>query len=200
MTQLEDRTIALAAILQVSEQVQNLARRGAGAEAQIQPLMQSILVLDALNTASVYGGVEGVKRGLELVAEGTLNSPAGDHIELLRYAMSLLTLTEQIQKRPDQYQSFGQDIDGLSAYQDEEFLTACSDLYKKYISGLQPQIIVQGEEDFLQRDDIPVRIRSLLLAGIRAAVLWRQKGGGRFKLLWERGKMRTAAAALLGQQ
>jgi len=37
----------------------------------------------------------------------------------------------------------------------------------------------------------------LLLAGIRAALLWSQAGGTRWKLLFERGKMQREAEALL---
>ena len=62
---------------------------------------------------------------------------------------------------------------------------------------MRPQIIVQGEQDFLQQDDVPQRIRSLLLAAFRSAVLWQQKDGSRFKILWQRTRMQNAAAALL---
>jgi high frequency lysogenization protein len=42
-------------------------------------------------------------------------------------------------------------------------------------------------------------VRTLLLAGLRSAVLWRQLGGGRFDLMFGRKKiMREAEALLLG--
>ena len=62
---------------------------------------------------------------------------------------------------------------------------------------MRPQIIVQGEEDYLQRPEIPPQIRGLLLAALRSAVLWQQKGGNRFKVLWERTRMQNAAKDFL---
>ncbi len=57
-------------------------------------------------------------------------------------------------------------------------------LYQDYISSLSPRIIVRGEQNYLRNDDNAAKIRSLLLAGIRAAVLWQQLGGSRWKLFW----------------
>jgi len=62
---------------------------------------------------------------------------------------------------------------------------------------MRPQIIVQGEQDYLQRDEVPERIRALLLAAFRSAVLWQQKDGSRFKILWQRTRMKNTAGALL---
>ena len=53
-----------------------------------------------------------------------------------------------------------------------------ADIYSETISTLQPRIIVKGNPEFLQQDNIVNRIRCLLLAGARAAVLWEQLGGG----------------------
>ena len=46
---------------------------------------------------------------------------------------------------------------------------------------------------------MPLRFVPLLLAGIRAALLWRQAGGNRWKLLLERGKLQRQADAFLLQ-
>jgi len=64
---------------------------------------------------------------------------------------------------------------------------------------MQPQVIVQGEELHLQKEDIPPKVRTLLLAALRSAVLWQQKGGSRFRLIWERTRMRNAARSLIAQ-
>ncbi|MFT5655266.1 MAG: CII-binding regulator of phage lambda lysogenization HflD [Arenicella sp.] len=42
-------------------------------------------------------------------------------------------------------------------------------------------------------------MRAMLLAGIRSAVLWQQKDGGKFKLIWQRTRMQNAARDLLHQ-
>ncbi len=199
MNLIEERTVALAAILQVSAQVQKLARTGMADEDVVQTALRSILILDAASTEAVFGGLSGVGDGLSRLANGALVSTDGENIEVLRYAMSLLGLQNQLMRDGARFAEFGTEVERLSSVEAVHIHSACSDIYQKFISDLQPQIIVQGEQDFLQQEDIPARVRALLLAGIRAAVLWQQKGGGRFKLVWERTRMRNAASALLNQ-
>jgi high frequency lysogenization protein len=45
--------------------------------------------------------------------------------------------------------------------------------------------------------DNAAKIRALLLAGIRAALLWRQAGGDRWKLIFSRSAMQKEAQQLL---
>jgi high frequency lysogenization protein len=52
--------------------------------------------------------------------------------------------------------------------------------------------MVQGDPRHLHAPDNQNRIRALLLAGIRAAWLWRQVGGSRWKILL--GRKQLAAA------
>ncbi|MEM7357903.1 MAG: high frequency lysogenization protein HflD [Pseudomonadota bacterium] len=199
MNLIEERTIALAGVVQACAQVQALARSGQVEKAAAEPLLQSVLVLDAVNTPAVYGGLRGVGKGLALLAEGLLHSPQNENVEVLRYAMSLLHLQHQLYRDDRAFAEFGQAVEQLSAHGAEEFEEACSDVYQRFISNMRPQIIVQGEQDYLQQPEIPAKVRAMLLAGIRSAVLWQQKGGSRFKLIWQRTRMQNAARSLLGQ-
>ena len=197
MTNLEERTLALAGVIQASLCVQSLARHGELDVADFSALMQSVLILDAASTASVYGGVNGVRRGLTALADGLLVSPKADSLEVLRYAMSLLHLQRQLLADEQKLKQFAQQIENLSGYSKDDLPAKCSTIYQDFISVMRPQIIVNGEEEFLQRPEVPVQIRTLLLSGIRSAVLWQQKGGGRFSLVWQRTRMQNAARTLL---
>jgi high frequency lysogenization protein len=46
---------------------------------------------------------------------------------------------------------------------------------------------VTGNPTYLQNTATADKVRALLLAGIRAAILWRQVGGQRWHLLFKRG-------------
>jgi high frequency lysogenization protein len=46
--------------------------------------------------------------------------------------------------------------------------------------------LVQGASTYLRDSAYAEQIRALLLAGIRSAVLWAQKGGSRWRLIWNR--------------
>jgi high frequency lysogenization protein len=58
------------------------------------------------------------------------------------------------------------------------------------------RIKVTGSAQHLQNPQNADIIRALLLSGIRAAFLWRQMGGRRWKLLLQRGKLLTASQNL----
>jgi len=197
MNLIEERTVALAGIMQACKQVQSLARNGRADAYDVEPNMKAILVLDAISTPAVYGGIDGVRTGLQMIRDGALNSPQALQVEVLRYAMSIMALQTQLYRDNDAFNKFGQEVEQLSSVSTDEFTLACSDLYQKHISNMRPQIIVQGEEDYLQQPEIPPQIRGLLLAAFRSAVLWQQKGGSRFKILWERTRMQNAAKSLL---
>ncbi len=197
MTITEERTLALAAVIQAGLCVQSLARRGSLDQTDFDSLMQSILILDAASTSAVYGGTAGVRSGLSALADGILVSPKADNVEVLRYAMSLLHLQRALFADTGKAQQFGQRVEGLSAFSKDQLPQQCSDIYQEFISGIKPQIIVNGEESHLQQPEVPIKVRTLLLAGIRSAVLWQQKGGGRFSLIWQRTRMQNAAKALL---
>ena len=59
--------------------------------------------------------------------------------------------------------------------------------------------MVNGEQAYLGRTDIVNKIRALLLAGIRSAMLWKQCGGTRWKFLFFRKKLQLEIENLLTQ-
>ena len=72
-----------------------------------------------------------------------------------------------------------------------------ADIYQERISMLGPRIMIGGEPLHLQNPDNAARIRVALLAGIRAAVLWRQAGGHKWQLLLRRRAMGRKSRELI---
>jgi len=196
---ISERTIALAGVIQACAQVQSLARKGIVEPSAYDGSIKSILVLDAVNTPAIYGGISGVRSGLTLMVNGVLNSAAPENVEILRYAMTILQLQRQLYSDRERFNKFATDIERLSSKSEDELVDACSKVYQSYVSTLQPQVIVQGEEVHLQNAEVPPKVRALLLAALRSAVLWQQKGGGRFRILWERTRMQNSARFLIAQ-
>ena len=193
----KDRLFALAGITQACLQVQSLARHGKVDEAVMQASLQSILVLDAINCAAVYGGQDKLQSGLDAISKGLLNSAAAHNVEVMRYGTTLMLLQAQLFSDTNKLTAFTDDIEQLSAQNSDNLVDACSAVYQKHISPMRPQIIVQGEEGYLQQQGIAEQVRAMLLAGLRSAVLWQQKGGGRFKLILQRKKYQQLAAQIL---
>ena len=59
--------------------------------------------------------------------------------------------------------------------------------------------MVNGDPVHLNNSENANRIRALLLAGIRAATLWRQSGGGRLTLLLRRNPLLLETRMLLAR-
>ena len=57
-----------------------------------------------------------------------------------------------------------------------------------------------GEHNYLANPANADRIRALLLAGMRSAVLWRQLGGSRWQILFKRKHIITEARRILDNE
>ena len=68
--------------------------------------------------------------------------------------------------------------------------TNLASIYQDTIGTLGFRINVVGNAEMLQRPENAEQIRALLLSGIRAATLWKQVGGKRWRLLFQRTKIK----------
>ncbi|MGL5037204.1 MAG: DUF489 family protein, partial [Aeromonas sp.] len=73
--------------------------------------------------------------------------------------------------------------------QDAQIMANMASIYSDLISPIGPRIQISGTPLFLQQPLVQHKIRALLLAGIRACVLWRQLGGSRTHIIFARKKM-----------
>ncbi|MDA0651534.1 MAG: DUF489 family protein, partial [Proteobacteria bacterium] len=64
------------------------------------------------------------------------------------------------------------------------------------LSTLSYRIKVTGSAQHLNNPQVADLVRAVLMCGIRAAFLWRQLGGSRLKLMWQRGAIRDTAAGM----
>ena len=81
----------------------------------------------------------------------------------------------------------------------ETLIASFASIYSDIISPLGHKIQVTGEPSILKQNVNQYKIRALLLAGIRAAVLWRQVGGKRRHILFSRKKIVDTAKSLLNR-
>lgn len=195
----EDRTIALAGLFQAAALVQDLARTGQADTGSVQSSLSSLFVIEADNVPAVFGGVSGVSRGLTVLAGYVGQNKTQENMEVLGYVFTLMHLTKKflrdngmvehmadtlnsLQRQKDYFDNSAEEGSGINS----AIISRMAELYTETISTLQPRIMVKGEPGWLQQDSIVEKIRSLLLAGLRAAVLWNQVGGGRLQFLFRR--------------
>jgi high frequency lysogenization protein len=66
-------------------------------------------------------------------------------------------------------------------------------IYTDVVSPVTRKIQVAGDPEILKRTDTQHQVRAVLLAGVRAAVLWRQLGGKRRHILFSRQQILDSA-------
>ena len=129
----------------------------------------------------------------------------GHYTESLRYSVGLMQIERKFRRSSRLQSQLGERLEEIAVtgtefdQHDREDLQAheISLLYSKTISTLSPRIVVNGKPQYLKKDRTVDWVRTLLLAGLRSAVLWHQLGGGRFELMFGRKKIINEAEALL---
>lgn len=201
----ENRTIALAATLQACGLVRQLAYKNEVDDREIRTMLESLFMNEAPTIKHIYGDLAALKPGFRLLTALLRHPGKGKKsIEISHYLLALLQLEGRLNKDSETGNKLIQGLENIKRQQDyfddalnNAIVTNLDELYQKTISKLGPKIIVKGEQEQLSNPDVAARIRALLLSGIRSAVLWRQAGGGRFKLMFRRKKMIEQAEAFL---
>lgn len=197
-----DRTLALAGVYQGAALAQQIGREGLCDSQAMEASIYSLFQIDAADVPAVYGGLAGVRKGLELVHRQFAGG-AGRDLELTRHVIALLALERKLAGRPEMLERIAQGL-ALAGERLRHFpmlhaniLSQLAEIYSDTISRIPPRIIVRGEVLHLQNPDNQHKIRSLLLAGIRSAMLWHQLGGRRRQILFGRRRIHQSARALL---
>ncbi len=78
-------------------------------------------------------------------------------------------------------------------------LASLADIYLSTLGTLPFRVQVLGQAKLLNQPEIINKVRALMLAGVRSAVLWRQMGGSRLQLFFSRSKLVQMAKQSLAQ-
>ncbi len=197
------RAVALAGLYQAAALVRSIARRGQADPMDFETCLESLFKIDATSSEDVYGGTHKLQNGLRILTE-QLRNPRD--MELTRYVVALLVLERKLSHRPRLLKAIRQGIEGAESQRQyfnlthDNVVAKLADVYSSTVSTLKPRIMVNGEHTHLTQPENANRIRALLLAGIRAAVLWRQSGGGRLTLLLRRRQLLLEVQHLLATQ
>ena len=189
--QLINRTMAFAGILQAIAQVQHLARHGELDNAELAASLNTILVTNPDNTADVYQDKIVLQKGYKLILNQLGDSSQKD-VEITRYLVGVLALERKLVRSNSGLGMLAERINQVNrqlhhfAITDEQVVANLASIYSDIISNLGPKIQISGNPVCLQRPIIQQKIRALLLAAMRSAVLWRQLGGKRRHLVFAR--------------
>ncbi|ARU56128.1 hypothetical protein OLMES_2055 [Oleiphilus messinensis] len=194
-----DQTIALAGIFQAASLVQQIAHNGSCAPQFFETSLNSLFVINPADTIGVFGQAHDIRLGLrELLAALDKNNKS-QNVETIRYALSLVHLENKLKKRQDLLSVISKRL-AQATEQKEHFggyhpniIENLASIYTDTISTFNLRIQVVGQPNHLQVEENAAKIRALLLAGIRSAMLWRQVGGRRWQLLFKRKALAECA-------
>lgn len=197
----ESRVIALAGVFQACSLVNSIANEGKADSASIESSLASVFRIDSDSPADVFGGLPGVRLGIEQL----ISSFGGDKEQLAmsRLVIGVLRLERKLAGRRRMLQQVREGIESIQRQVDHLGIThptvrgRLAELYSETLSQLKPRIVVHGNPTNLSDPKRVEQIRALLLAGIRSAVLWRQVGGSQWRLLLRRGEYSMLARGLL---
>ena len=202
---IRDQSIALAGMYQAVKLVQQTAQGERRDAAATQASIRSILNTDPESAIDVYGDSRALMLGLEVATSQLDNDSKQRDMALTGYEITLMHLERKLSRNTDLMKALATGIDRtkgeikLADEADPNIIAALAAVYRDTVSTLQPRIMVKGEESVLRNSDSKNMIRALLLAGMRATVLWKQRGGSRMRLIVQRKQILDCCGELLGE-
>ena len=193
-----DQAIALAGVFQACQLVDNLARTGSIPVDQLSVEINSLLEQSPGSTEAVFSygehnAASNLEIGIETIQQLFRDKYKNRRPDTLRYIIGVMHLQRKVGKDSAMLEQIGQGIERAKAQ--AEHFTLChdnvianiADVYQNTISTQRFRIQVSGQAGHLQQTSVANRVRCLLFAAIRAAILWQQLGGRRWHFLVFRG-------------
>jgi len=188
------RIIALAALMQTSKLVDDIARKGICDSDDFHALLNSLF--SSTKPEALFGGGSHLQAGL-ILSKHLLSGENVDQAKtIMAYTASIIAVEKKLNKNSEMLQSIAAGMQRIQKQANyfgspshESVVGGIADLYGHTVSTLKPRIIIRGKPEILRQHSNTNKVRALLFAGIRAAHLWRQHKGGHFRLLFGRKKL-----------
>lgn len=202
---MRDKTIALAGVYQAAAFAHELAQSGAVSRRDcFAGSLESLFVVNPDSTMAVFNhDLNRLAFGLRTLIK-SFNKDK-DYLNIIKYVLTLLNLQSKFVSQDamvKQVQHGIQQAGHLGSLDEHEaaMIEILAATYSKTISQLQPRVIIAGQPYHLKNKEVTEKIRAILLAGIRSAVLWKQVGGSHLQLLFKRKAYIQQAEQLLKER
>lgn len=186
-----EQALALAAVFQACQLVDNLANTGTVSTSDTQVCMAALLNQDPSSIEDLYGPRESLQCGITAMTTLLGDRQASEMFSsvTLSYALTVLTVERQLSKQKAMLDRVAAGLENakrqaehFSNTHDNVFANLAS-LYQTTLSTLRQRIQIKGNATYLQQPKIAERIRCLLFSAVRSAYLWHQLGGRKYHLV-----------------
>jgi high frequency lysogenization protein len=198
-----ESNIALAGLCQAAALVKQVARSNEFDSQYLVTSLNSIAITTSDNTEQVFGDVNHLALGYQTILAQLSNQSTNKDVEVTRYIANLLSIERKLSSSKKTMATLGERISNIQRQQlhleitDSQMLSNLASIYTDVVSPVARKIQVAGDPEILKRPDNQHRVRAILLAGLRAAVLWRQLGGKRRHILFFRQQILDSAQQTL---
>ncbi|OED43469.1 lysogenization regulator HflD [Endozoicomonas sp. (ex Bugula neritina AB1)] len=191
----KEQAAALAGLFQAASLVDKLAKTGQLTEEELRPSISSIFVTSPRTVEEVFGSYHDLATGRKVLSAVLNRDSEIIQSDVIRYALGLIHLEKKLGRDKAMLGSLSQRLE-RAGDQVEHFsllhdnvISSLGSIYLDTISTFRTRIQVTGDTRYLQSATNANKIRAILLAGIRSAMLWRQCGGSRWQLFMGRKKL-----------
>ena len=194
----ENQNIALSAVAQCAALVHELAIGGAIQQNQLASALNPLLILNPESVDQVYPNLKNLSLGFSTIQNILGSNSIKQSPQIRRYITEILMLRKSLSKNMRMQSVVRAGLDDLKPIsselvdsqqtsqqvidKQEETFEEISSLYKKTLSTLKHRIRVAGKVQILKNEIVSNKIRGLLFAGVRSAVLWHQLNGRYWRL------------------
>lgn len=198
----EQTVLALAGVMQAAVMIREYGFTAQYNAEALRTELQSICQLQPEDFTAVYDSIDGLSLGLSHLPLLTQKGNTQEKRYVGRYLMAMIQLAKLLlkdKKLQNQLQHklhyflMPLTVDQLI---ETENLLALGQIYVDIFGGLQFKIQIMGKREILGETSHMMVVRAMLLAGVRAAVLWWQLGGTPWQLLLQRYKIVRTARSL----
>jgi high frequency lysogenization protein len=202
VSDLAEQTVALAGVAQAARMVDQLSKTGSYPMEFLESSINSLFVFDLERAEDIFGGLPGVRLGLQNLCAILANQGEKSHRDTVRYFFNILQLERHFAADENMRGVVRSRLEHAS-FRAEHFAThvgevchSVAGIYQDTFSRLPRRVTVTGSAEHLENQRNADIVRSLLLAGVRSAFLWRQLGGRRWTLPLRRQAMLKTAQSM----
>ncbi|NVK30516.1 MAG: DUF489 family protein [Gammaproteobacteria bacterium] len=190
----DEQLLSLGACALCVEQAHRVANSGVYDTSLADTLLNSVLEQTPSSLSVLYD--DRVEQFGKRLLKNLFMEPDGRTKAIAAPLMQMLQVSKVVAQRSTVNGPLGNAISTLAAEltEVEEFdqpviYQSYAKIYSDHVSGLKPRVMIQGKQQHLQSEENVQKIRTLLLCGLRAAVVWRQYGGRRWDLFLKRSRI-----------
>lgn len=201
-----ERGVALSGLVQAAHLVSTIARTGLVSQDSLDASLASIFVTNPEKASDVFAGTTGIALGVRIATDLMVKFDLAAHGDVIRYCLAMIQLERKLASYPDSLRELGARVSQIDEKRmldsdrrpviDQMVVAGLADLYQTILGSFEPRINVLGRQNHLENESNSSKIRALLLAGVRSAVLWHQLGGRRWQLVLARKPIAEALRSL----